>query len=80
MEYRPLGTRYEHIGRYDIVKHKPYNYKKAGLLRSNMPAVITNTKNKTTRIVLDFVEAVQLFLISYVDELKQFKNPHWKRY
>lgn len=80
MEYRPLGTRYENLGRYDIVKHKPYDYKKTGLLKQMMPATIINTKNKTTKLVLDFVEAVQLFLISYVDELKHFKNPHFKRF
>lgn len=80
MEYRPLGTRYEPVGRYDIIKHQPYNYKKSGLLRLVMPEVITKTTNKTTRLILDFVEAVQLFLISYVDELKQFKNPHWRRF
>ena len=71
MEYRPLGTRYEGMGMYDIVKHQPYNYKKHGLLKTVMPAVIINTKNKTTKLILDFVEAVQLFLLSYVDELKQ---------
>ena len=80
MEFRPIGTRYEGMGRYDIVKHRPYDYKKKGLLKLVMPAVITDTKNKTTRLILDFVEAVQLFLLSYVDELKQFKNPHFKRF
>ena len=80
MEYRPLGTRYENIGRYDIIKHQPYNYKKNGLLKLVMPAVIVETKNKTTKLILDFVEAAQLFLLSYVDELKQFKNPFWRRF
>ncbi len=80
MEYRPIGTRYETLGRYDIIKHQPYNYGKKGLLKRVLPEVITNTKNKTTRLVLDFVEAVQVFLLRYVDELKQFKNTHWKRY
>ena len=80
MEYRPLGTRYKNLGRYDMVKHKPYDYKSSGLLKHVLPAVVMNTKNKTTKLVLDFVEAVQLFLISYVDELKQFKNPHFKRF
>lgn len=80
MEYRPLGTRYKNMGRYDIIKHQPYDYRKHGLLKLVMPNIITNTKNKTTRLILDFVEAMQLFLLSYVDELKQFKNPHWRRF
>lgn len=80
MEYRSLGTRYKSSGRYDIIKHQPYDYRKSGLLKRALPAVITNTKNKTTRLVLDFIETVQIFLLSYVDELKHFKNPHFKRF
>lgn len=80
MEYRPLGTRYKGIHKYDIMKHQPYDYKSNGLLNKILPAVIVNTKNKTTRMVLEFVEAVQLFLLEYVDELKHFKNTHRKPY
>lgn len=79
MEYRMIGTKYENINQHDIIKHKPYAYKK-NFLKQLLPAVITSTTNKTTKLVLDFVEQSMLFLISYVDELKHFKNPHFKRY
>ena len=78
MEYRASGTKYQNIGQHDIVMHKPFNYKKYGLLKQLLPKVITNTTNTTTRLVLDFVEHSMLFLISYVDELKNFKNPNFK--
>lgn len=79
MEYRPLNTKYSNLHRYDIIKHKPFDYKK-GLLKHILPRVITETTNQTTRLVLDFVEHCMLFLLSYVDELKHFKNPHFKRF
>lgn len=79
MEYRVLGTRYAGTNRYDVIRHKPYDYKK-DFLKQVLPEVITSTKNQTTRLVLQFVEHAMLFLISYVDELKQFKNPNYKRF
>jgi hypothetical protein len=78
MEYRAPGTRYRNLHRYDHIKHAPYDYKRHGLLNKILPSVITDTKNATTRIVLDFVEATAFFLLDYVDRLKQFKNPHFK--
>lgn len=66
------------MDKYDIIKHQPYDYRSKGLLNKLLPAVITSTTNKTTRLILEFVETVQLFLLEYVDELKQFKNTHWK--
>lgn len=63
-----------------MVMHKPFDYKKHGLLKQMLPKVITNTKNSTTKLVLEFVEHAMIFLISYVDELKNFKNPHFRRY
>lgn len=78
MEYRAPGTKYSNIHQHDIIKHQPFDYRKEGLLKQIMPKVIINTKNETTRLVLDFVEQVMLFLISYVDELKYFKDPNRK--
>lgn len=80
MEYRTPGTKYQNSGQHDMVMHKPFDYKKHGLLKQMLPKVITNTKNSTTKLVLEFVEHAMIFLISYVDELKNFKNPHFRRY
>ena len=80
MEYRTPGTKYQNSGQYDLTMHKPFDYKKHGLLKQMLPKVITNTKNSTTKLVLEFVEHAMLFLISYVDELKNFKNPNFRRF
>lgn len=80
MEYRTPGTKYQTLGQHDMVMHEPFNYKKNGLLKQMLPKVITGTKNSTTKLVLEFVEHAMLFLISYVDELKNFKNPNFRRY
>ena len=80
MEYRALNTRYENLGRYDITRHKPFDYRKLGLLKQVLPKTITSTKNRTTKLILESIEHVFLFLISYVDDLKNFKNPFYKRF
>lgn len=80
MEYRTPGTKYQNIGQHDMTMHKPFDYKKHGLLKQMLPKVITNTKNSTTKLVLEFVEHAMIFLISYVDELKNFKNPHFRQF
>lgn len=80
MEYRLPGTRYKNLGRYDQVEQAPYNYERNGLLKKLLPSVIVNTKNATTKLVLDFVEQAAVFLLRYVDELKYFKDPFHKLY
>jgi len=78
MEYRLPGTRYAALRKYNQPKHAPYDYQRDGLLDKVLPPVITNTKNKTTRIVLDLVENASVFLLKYVDTLKHFKNWNYK--
>lgn len=80
MEFRPIGTRYEYLESYNVTKHKPYNYKRYGLLNKLFPKVIYETKNKSTKTVLDFLEQMTIFLLKYVDILKYFKNPCFKRF
>lgn len=79
MEYRLPGTRYKNCGKYDKVEQAPYNYERDGLLNKLLPRVITNTENKTTRLILDFVEQTSVFLLRYVDKLKYFKDPFYNR-
>lgn len=80
MEYRKPYTRYEYLQDYNRSKHNPYDYRKNGLLNRMMSPVITNTSNRTTRLVLDFVEAAFVFILDYVDELRNFKNWNYRRY
>lgn len=80
MEYRLPGTRQTQFKRYNRTKHEPYDYARNGILTKVLPNVITSTKNKTTRIVLDLVENSAIFLLQYVDVLKHFKNWNYRMY
>lgn len=61
-------------------KHQPYDYAKKGLLNKILPEVITSTTNPTTARMLDFVEYSLVFLMKYVDVLKNFKDYNWGRH
>jgi len=78
MEIRPLGDRRKYIKEYEISNYKEYDYEKHGLLNKVLPKVIYNTKNTTTRAVLRFVEYILVWLMKYVDILKNFKNWNYR--
>lgn len=80
MEYRKPYTRYEYLESFNRAKHQPYDYKKNGLLNKMLSPAITQTQNKTTRLILEFVESVVTFWMDYVDELKNFKNWSYRKY
>lgn len=72
------GTRYTNYCLWESRKEVPYNYKREGLLNKIMSHVILNSDNTVLKIILNFCESSLIFLLNYVDELKHFKNPHWK--
>ena len=78
MKYNANGNRYKTYYRWEDVKNSSYNYERDGLLNRIMSNVIVNTENKTLRLILEYYERSLIFLMKYVDELKNFKNPHWK--
>ena len=60
------------------VKNNGYDYEKKGLLKRIMSSSIVNTNNAALRTMLDFYEASLIFVMKYIDILKNFKNPCWK--
>lgn len=78
MEYRKNGTRYNYLKLYQNAKHMPYDYRHKGLLNKVLPAVITQTTNNTTKLILTFIETVFVELLDYVKELQHFKNWNYK--
>lgn len=78
MKYNTNGNRYKTYYRWEDVKNSSYNYERDGLLNRIMSNVIVNTENKTLKLILEYYERSLIFLMKYVDELKNFKNPHWK--
>ena len=78
METRGNGTRFIEYDKWEIVKHKSYNYAKNGLLKNIMSPIILETNNPALRILLQYTETSLIFVMKYIDMLKHFKNIHWK--
>lgn len=58
--------------------NQPYDYQKNGLLNKLLSHTIVETKNPVTQIVLQYYEKSLIFLMQYIDILKNFKNYNWK--
>ena len=78
MEIRPIGSRRRYIKNYEVSNNQAYDYGRYGLLNKVLPKVICETKNTSTRAVLRFVEYILVWLMRYVDDLKNFKNWNYK--
>lgn len=80
MQYQLSERHFNYLKDYEIRKHQTYDYKREGIVNKMISPVVSNTNNKSTKIILQFVEAMAQFLVDYVGELKQFKNPYHHRY
>ena len=80
-EIRPNGTRYRDYKK-DYYKKKTgdkrYDYEQSGILQNIMSRKIVETKNEVLQYILDYLERSIIFLLKYTDELKNFKNFHYK--
>ena len=74
----PNGTRYRYDYKWEKRKNLPYQYDTEGLLNKIISRRIVDTDNEVLKLVLNFYERSLVFMMKYVDELKHFKNPHWK--
>ena len=63
---------------YEVSNNQAYDYERYGLLNKVLPKVIYETKNTSTKAVLRFVEYILVWLMKYVDDLKNFKNWNYK--
>lgn len=78
MEIRNNGFRFLEYRKWENIKHQSYDYAKDGLLKHLMSPVIINTNNNVLRLLIQYVETSLMFVMKYIDILKNFKNPHWK--
>lgn len=78
MEARNNGTRFSEYRQWERVKNLPYDYAKDGLLNHIMSPAIVNTSNPMLKLVLNYIETSFVFVMKYIDVLKNFKNPHWR--
>lgn len=78
MEYNVNGNRFKDNYTWETIKNEPYNYERHGLLKHIMSNRIVNTTNTPLRIILEYYEKSLVFVMKYVDKLKNFKNPYWE--
>lgn len=78
MEIRNNGSRFNEYRKWENVKHLPHDYSKDGLLKYIMSPAIVQTTNPILKVILSYVESSLIFVMKYVDILKNFKNPHWR--
>lgn len=78
MEARENGKRFVNYRAWEDIKRKPYDYERDGLLKHLMSPSIVYTDNRYLKTILDFVENSLIFVMKYVDILKNFKNPYWR--
>lgn len=72
------GTFLDEYSAWDEAKNLPYDYKKEGLVQHIMSPAIINAKNPITKYIINVYESSIIFVFKYIDELKNFKNIHWK--
>lgn len=78
MEYRENGTRfYDHV-LWEDRKNTPYDYERYGLVRHILSNKIAKSENHILKVMLTYYEKSIIFMLKYVDRLKNFKNYHWK--
>ena len=78
MEYRDNNTRYLNYGSWEKKKNEPYDYKRKGLLQHILSHKIVQSENEFLQKILKYYETSIIFVLNYIDRLKNFKNYHWK--
>lgn len=78
MEIRPLWSRRARNTIYESVRHRGYDYRRNGLLVKLLPRIVTQTENEYTKNILRSIDYIFIWLMDYIDYLKNFKNPNYK--
>lgn len=72
------GSRYSNYKNWETLKNAPYDYESKGLNKYILSKSLVESTNPITQYILAAYEAGIVFVLKYVDELKNFKNVHWK--
>ena len=78
MLYRENGTKYKEYYKWGNKAITPYNYENDGILQHILSNKIVNSTNVVLQVVLKYYEKSIIYVLKYIDELKHFKNYHWK--
>lgn len=75
---RTNGERYITYKKWSKTANLNYDYEYKGILTNIMSKRIIDTTNPILQFILGIVEKSLVFVLKYVDELKNFKNFHYK--
>lgn len=75
---RTNGERYINYKKWSKTANLNYDYESNGILTNIMSKRIIDTTNPILQFILGIVEKSLVFVLKYVDELKNFKNFHYK--
>lgn len=78
MIIRENGTRYKEYNKWNNLEYTDYDYEKYGITNRTMSPAIINGSNPITNIILQCFDKSIIFVLKYIDVLKNFKNIHWK--
>jgi hypothetical protein len=78
MTQQPNGEAFKDYKLWEIIKQPPYDYEREGLVGHIISKPLAETDNPVLQFVLKFYESSIVFLLKYIDELKHFKDIHWK--
>lgn len=76
MEIRNNGVRFYNYNSWEDVKNASYDYKRKGINQHIFSKIIVKSNNYILQSILKFFEGSMIFLMSYIDQLKHFKNYH----
>lgn len=66
--------RFDNYILYNDLKHNPYNYERYGLINHLMSKSIYNTNNSITKFIINMFDKHFIFIMKYIDVLKNFNN------
>ena len=75
---RTNGERYITYKKWSKTANLNSDYESNGILTNIMSKRIIDTTNPILQFILGIVEKSLVFVLKYVDELKNFKNFHYK--
>lgn len=78
MQYNENGTRFKNYKLWENKKYSPYDYERFGLNQHILSRKLVTTDNSILKTILSYYERSIIFVLKYVDRLKNFKNYHWK--
>ena len=76
--YNENGSRYKDNKLWEDKKYSPYDYERNGLLQHILSNRVVNSNNEFLKFILRYYEKSIIFVLKYIDQLKNFKNYHWK--